>query len=272
MHSSRRSHDAAHAPPARRRTRPLHVGRGIYEPRAPDRLRREPSWCGRATSPTPRSGPNPTRASSPGIDFDRLYPLAGPIVGGGRPARRHAGHRDPRHPHAGLGLDGDPARAGLLPEEFPDPYLRVFDLSHGDVAYLRETSRSRSSRFFGTMASARRARAPSGDAAGHLRGNMDTRQLVRGATLYLPVQVGRRTVLLRATRTAAQGDGEVCVTGIEARCSRRCASRWRSGAASRARSSGPRRRSRAAWTPRRSRHDRRGRRTSTPRPRTRSGR
>ena len=27
---------------------------------------------------------------------------------------------------------------GLLSEDFPDPYLRVFDLTLGDVAYFRE--------------------------------------------------------------------------------------------------------------------------------------
>jgi acetamidase/formamidase len=43
---------------------------------------------------------------------------------------------------------------------------------------------------------------------------MDTRQLTRGTTLYLPVQVeGARFSCGDAH--AAQGDGEVCVTGIE---------------------------------------------------------
>jgi acetamidase/formamidase len=27
---------------------------------------------------------------------------------------------------------------GLLPDDFPDPYIRVFDLTNGEFAYLRE--------------------------------------------------------------------------------------------------------------------------------------
>jgi acetamidase/formamidase len=45
-------------------------------------------------------------------------------------------------------------------------------------------------------------------------GNLDTRQLVRGTTLYLPVQV-EGALFSCGDAHAAQGDGEVCVTGIE---------------------------------------------------------
>ena len=49
---------------------------------------------------------------------------------------------------------------------------------------------------------------------GTFGGNMDTRQLVAGTMLYLPVQVagGRFSC---GDAHAAQGDGEVCVTGLE---------------------------------------------------------
>lgn len=43
---------------------------------------------------------------------------------------------------------------------------------------------------------------------------MDTRQLVRGTTLFLPVQV-EGALFSCGDAHAAQGDGEVCVTGIE---------------------------------------------------------
>jgi acetamidase/formamidase len=46
-------------------------------------------------------------------------------------------------------------------------------------------------------------------------GNMDTRQLTAGTTLYLPVQV-EGALFSCGDAHAAQGDGEVCVTGIEA--------------------------------------------------------
>jgi acetamidase/formamidase len=50
---------------------------------------------------------------------------------------------------------------------------------------------------------------------GTFGGNMDTRQLVRGSTLYLPVQV-KHAMFSCGDAHGAQGDGEVCVTGIEA--------------------------------------------------------
>ena len=46
-------------------------------------------------------------------------------------------------------------------------------------------------------------------------GNMDTRQLVRGSTLYLPVQV-EQALFSCGDAHGCQGDGEVCVTGLEA--------------------------------------------------------
>jgi acetamidase/formamidase len=44
---------------------------------------------------------------------------------------------------------------------------------------------------------------------------MDTRQLVQGSTLYLPVRV-KGALFSCGDAHGAQGDGEVCVTGIEA--------------------------------------------------------
>ncbi len=105
---------------------------------------------------------------------------------------------------------------GLLPEDFPDAYLRVFDLPHGDVAYLRDDIVIPLEPFFGTMgvcpagASAQPVMPP-----GVFGGNMDVRQLVRGSTLYLPVQV-EQALFSCGDAHACQGDGEVCVTGLEA--------------------------------------------------------
>jgi acetamidase/formamidase len=102
-----------------------------------------------------------------------------------------------------------------LPDDFPDPYLRVFDLT-GDVAYLREDVAIPVEPFFGTMgvcpegASEQPVMPP-----GTFGGNMDTRQLVRGTTLYLPVQL-EGALFSCGDAHAAQGDGEVCVTGMEA--------------------------------------------------------
>ena len=50
---------------------------------------------------------------------------------------------------------------------------------------------------------------------GKFGGNMDTRQLVAGSTLYLPVQVDG-AMFSCGDAHGCQGDGEVCVTGLEA--------------------------------------------------------
>ena len=59
-----------------------------------------------------------------------------------------------------------------------------------------------------------RARAPQRHPAPRVGGNLDTRQLGPGTTLYLPVEVDGALFGVGDTH-AAQGDGEVCGTAIE---------------------------------------------------------
>jgi acetamidase/formamidase len=150
------------------------------------------------------------------LDWDRVYPLNGPIgVSGAEPGDMLAIEILDIHTQ-GWGWTAILPGLGLLPEDFPDAYLRVFDLSHGDVAYLREDIAIPLTPFFGTMgvcpagASAQPVMPP-----GTFGGNMDIRQLVRGATLYLPVQV-EQALFSCGDAHGCQGDGEVCVTGLEA--------------------------------------------------------
>jgi acetamidase/formamidase len=151
-----------------------------------------------------------------GLDWNRVYPLLGPIgIHGAEPGDALAIEvLDIRT--QGWGWTAILPGLGLLPEDFPDAYLRVFDLSHGDVAYMREDIAIPLEPFFGTMgvcpagASAQPVMPP-----GVFGGNMDTRQLVRGSTLYLPVQVDQ-ALFSCGDAHACQGDGEVCVTGLEA--------------------------------------------------------
>ena len=135
-------------------------------------------------------GPDSDVSVIAGLDWDRIYPLAGPIaVHGAEPGDTLAIEILDIHTQ-GWGWTAILPGLGLLPDDFPDAYLRVFDLSHGDVAYLREDIAIPLEPFFGTM-----GLCPAGAAAqpvmppGSFGGNMDIRQLVRGATLYLPVQV-----------------------------------------------------------------------------------
>jgi acetamidase/formamidase len=160
-------------------------------------------------------GPTSTSKDIETIDWDRVYPLAGPIaVEGAQPGDTLAVEilelrtRD-------WGWTAIIPGLGLLPEEFPSAYLRVFDLTNGENAYLRDDVAIPIEPFFGTMGV-----CPSGAKEqpvmppGRFGGNMDTRQLVQGATLYLPVQV-EGALFSCGDAHAAQGDGEVCVTGIE---------------------------------------------------------
>ena len=67
-------------------------------------------------------GPDSDASVIDGLNWDRVYPLAGPIAVEGAAAGRHARRRDPRPAHARLGLDGDPARAsGCWPTTSPTP-------------------------------------------------------------------------------------------------------------------------------------------------------
>jgi acetamidase/formamidase len=151
-----------------------------------------------------------------GLDWDRVYPLNGPIgVAGAEPGDTLAIEiLDIRT--QGWGWTAVLPGLGLLPEDFPDPYLRVFDISNGQFAYMRDDVAIPLAPFFGTMGV-----CPAGASAtpvmppGIFGGNMDVRQLVAGSTLYLPVQV-EQALFSCGDAHGCQGDGEVCVTGLEA--------------------------------------------------------
>jgi len=151
-----------------------------------------------------------------GLDWDRVYPLNGPIgIDGAEPGDTLAVEiLDIRT--QGWGWTAVLPGLGLLPEDFPDPHLRVFDISNGQFAHMRHDVAIPLAPFFGTMgvcpagASAQPVMPP-----GPFGGNMDVRQLVAGATLYLPVQVDQ-ALFSCGDAHGCQGDGEVCVTGLEA--------------------------------------------------------
>jgi acetamidase/formamidase len=161
-------------------------------------------------------GPDTTADVIPSLDWQRVYPLAGPIALEGAEPGDTLVVEIVDMQTRGWGYTAILPGLGLLPDEFPGPYLRVFDLTSGDFAYLRDDIAIPVEPFFGTMGvcpagASRQAVMP----PGAFGGNMDTRQLVRGTTLYLPVQV-EGALFSCGDAHAAQGDGEVCVTGIEA--------------------------------------------------------
>jgi acetamidase/formamidase len=149
------------------------------------------------------------------LDWGRLYPLAGPVaVEGAEPGDTLIVEILDMHVK-GWGWTAILPGFGLLADDFTEPYLRIFDLSLGDRTYLRDDIAIPLTPFFGTMgvcpgaASAQPVMPP-----GPFGGNLDTRQLTAGTTLYLPVhQPG--ALFSCGDAHGCQGDGEICVTGLE---------------------------------------------------------
>jgi acetamidase/formamidase len=161
-------------------------------------------------------GPDSDVSVIEGLDWDRVYPLAGPIrVEGAAPGDTLAVEiLDLRT--RGWGWTAILPGLGLLADDFPDAYLKVFDISNGQFAFFGDEVAIPLTPFMGTMGV-----CPAGASAvavmppGRFGGNMDTRQLVRGTTLYLPVEL-EGAMFSTGDAHGCQGDGEVCVTGLEA--------------------------------------------------------
>jgi len=149
------------------------------------------------------------------VNFDRIYPLAGPIyVKGARPGDAlEVEILDLRT--KGWGWNGILPGLGLLSEDFPGPYIRHWDLSNGKTTSLRKDIVIPLDPFCGVMGV---CPAEPGEhfvlPPGRFGGNMDIRHLNKGSRLLLPVQVAG-ALFSAGDCHAAQGDGEVCVTGIE---------------------------------------------------------
>ena len=161
-------------------------------------------------------GPDSDTSVIADLDWDRVYPLAGPVyVEGAAPGDTLAIEIVDLHTR-GWGWTAILPGLGLLADDFTEPYLRIFDCSPGDRTYFREDIVIPLAPFMGTMGV-----CPAGAAAqpvmppGSFGGNMDTRQLVAGTTLYLPVEVPG-ALFSTGDAHCCQGDGEICVTGLEA--------------------------------------------------------
>jgi acetamidase/formamidase len=149
------------------------------------------------------------------LDFNRLYPLAGPVYVQGAEPGDVLEVEILSLKTLDWGWAGILPGLGLLPEDFPDPYIRYFDLTNGSTTALRNDILIPIEPFCGTMGV-----APDDDGMHAVLpptkggGNIDTRHLTAGTKLYLPVLVPG-ALFSAGDCHAAQGDGEVCVTGIE---------------------------------------------------------
>jgi acetamidase/formamidase len=106
---------------------------------------------------------------------------------------------------------------GLLADEFPEPWLRISDVDAESATVRFAESIALPYRPFpGTIGVAPEEPGEHSIVPpSRFGGNMDTKHLRAGATLFLPVGVDGALFSLGDTH-AAQGDGEVCGTAIEA--------------------------------------------------------
>jgi acetamidase/formamidase len=149
------------------------------------------------------------------FDFATLYNLLGPVyVKGAQPGdtlRVDIVSLEPGDWGWCVILPG----LGTLPDDFPDPYLKTFDLRGRTHAEVVRGVRVPIAPFLGTMGThpddpARAEAFPPHKGAG----NIDTRHLTAGSTLWLPVWC-EGALFSCGDPHAAQGDGEVCVAAIE---------------------------------------------------------
>ncbi len=104
---------------------------------------------------------------------------------------------------------------GLLPEEFPDPFCYGWDLDE-EVAHFEAGIEVPIAAFPGNLGVAPlEPGSHSTTPPRNVGGNLDVKHLTAGSTLYLPIEVAGALFSIGDCH-AAQGDGEVCITGIEA--------------------------------------------------------
>jgi acetamidase/formamidase len=151
------------------------------------------------------------------LDFSHVNPVSGPVfVKGARPGDVLAVELLEFRPPE-WGWTAIIPEFGLLANEYRDPWLRISEVD-AETATVRfaEGIAVPYRPFPGTIGV-----APSEPGAhpilppSRFGGNMDTKHLRAGATLFLPVGAEGALFSLGDTH-AAQGDGEVCGTAVEA--------------------------------------------------------
>jgi acetamidase/formamidase len=149
------------------------------------------------------------------LDFDRVDQVNGPIAVVGAEPRDTLQIDLLEFEPADWGWTASIPGFGLLADEFSDPYLRITRVPRaGERAEFLQGARVPIVPFCGEVGVAPETGPRSTIPPDLHGGNMDTRHLTAGSTLFLPVfHDGAR--LSMGDGHAAQGDGEVCGTAIE---------------------------------------------------------
>jgi acetamidase/formamidase len=148
------------------------------------------------------------------LDFTHVNPVSGPIfVKGAQPGDTLTVELLEFRP-SDWGWTAIIPGFGLLADDYPEPWLRISAVDGSRIRFSDRVSLPFRP-FPGTLGVA--PPEPGSHSIvppSRYGGNMDTRHLVPGTTLYLPVGVEGALFSLGDTH-AAQGDGEVCGTAIE---------------------------------------------------------
>jgi len=158
--------------------------------------------------------PGMTTSQFLGIDRTRIHALTGPVwVEGAEPGDvLQVNVLCSRH--GGWGWSSVIEGLGFLRERFSEPYLFHWELD-GETTHSLAPAVVPIRPFLGVMGVARaedgafRTRPP-----GPFGGNLDVRELCTGSRIYLPV-FNNGAQFSCGDGHAAQGDGEVCINGIE---------------------------------------------------------
>ena len=151
------------------------------------------------------------------FDLGKAWPLSGPVyINGAQPGDvLEIEILDLRT--KGWGLTGVLPGLGLLPEEFDQFYLRIFEFKNEDYLVFNDNIHIPLRPFLGVMgvAPAQPGAISCAAPSSAYGGNMDIKHLGKGARLFLPVQVPG-ALFSAGDGHAAQGDGELCLTAVEA--------------------------------------------------------
>ena len=157
-----------------------------------------------------------TSADVSGIDFTQVNPVTGPVYVEGAEPGDTLEVLIEEFGTLSWGWTAIIPGFGLLADEFKDPYLKIWDLDNQKTAAFLPGIELPVKPFPGTIGVALPEPGDHGIVPPRKNGgNMDIRHLTKGTKLYLPVWVEGALFSVGDTH-AAQGDGEVCGTAIEA--------------------------------------------------------
>lgn len=161
--------------------------------------------------------PDSTLEAVKKMDWSKIHHLTGPVAVEGAEPGDVIEVEFLQFKHEGWGWSCISPDVGLLPEDFKDVnYLHIWKVRKDGRAELKPGISVPIEPFPGIVGLApAEAGAHNTMPPRRTGGNMDIRHLIKGSKIYLPVEVEGGLFSIGDCHLA-QGDGEVCVTAIEA--------------------------------------------------------